>query len=71
MFFPVPVQGMLANEMKKLIDRFNTPSHPDIKATAVYTGSYDDTNLKTRAAIKAGRPPAAVIMSANFVREYA
>jgi sn-glycerol 3-phosphate transport system permease protein len=34
------------------------------------TGSYDDTNLKTRAAIKAGRPPAAVIMSANFVREY-
>jgi sn-glycerol 3-phosphate transport system substrate-binding protein len=41
-----------------------------IKATAVYTGSYDDTNLKTRAAIKAGKPPAAVIMSANFVREY-
>ena len=37
----------------------------------VYTGSYDDTNLKTRAAIQAGHPPAAVIMSANFVREYA
>jgi len=69
MFFPVPVQGMLATEMKKLIDRFNT-EHADIKATAVYTGSYDDTNLKTRAAIKAGKPPAAVIMSANFVREY-
>jgi len=69
LFFPVPVQGMLANEMKKLVDRFNS-EHPDIKATAVYTGSYDDTNLKTRAAIKAGRPPAAVIMSANFVREY-
>lgn len=69
MFFPVPVQGMLANEMRKLIDRFNT-EHADIKATPVYTGSYDDTNLKTRAAIKAGKPPAAVIMSANFVREY-
>src|SRR5271169_5001716 len=69
MFFPVPVQGLLANEMHKLIDRFNT-EHADIKATAVYTGSYDDTNLKTRAAIKAGKPPAAVIMSANFVREY-
>jgi len=69
LFFPVPVQGMLANEMKKLVDRFNS-EHPDIRATAVYTGSYDDTNLKTRAAIKAGRPPAAVIMSANFVREY-
>ena len=69
LFFPVPVQGMLANKMKELIDRFNA-EHPDIKVTAVYTGSYDDTNLKTRAAIKAGRPPAAVIMSANFVREY-
>ncbi|HLY45303.1 MAG TPA: ABC transporter substrate-binding protein [Stellaceae bacterium] len=69
MFFPVPVQGMLANEIKSLIDRFNT-EHAEIKVTAVYTGSYDDTNLKTRAAIKAGRPPGAVIMSANFVREY-
>jgi sn-glycerol 3-phosphate transport system substrate-binding protein len=69
LFFPVPVQGKLADEMKKLVDRFNG-EHPEIKVTAVYTGSYDDTNLKTRAAIKAGRPPAAVIMSANFVREY-
>ncbi|HXO01780.1 MAG TPA: extracellular solute-binding protein, partial [Stellaceae bacterium] len=69
LFFPVPVQGKLADKMKELIDRFNG-QHTDIKATAVYTGSYDDTNLKTRAAIKAGKPPAAVIMSANFVREY-
>ena len=69
LFFPVPVQGMLANKMRELVDRFNA-AHADIKATAVYTGSYDDTNLKTRAAIKAGKPAAAVIMSANFVREY-
>ena len=58
LFFPVPVQGMLANKMRELIDRFNA-EHADLKVTAVYTGSYDDTNLKTRAAIKAGRPPAA------------
>jgi sn-glycerol 3-phosphate transport system substrate-binding protein len=69
MFFPVPVQGMLATQMQKLIDRFNGEQH-GVKVTAVYTGSYDDTNLKTRAAIKAGRPPGAAIMSANFVREY-
>jgi sn-glycerol 3-phosphate transport system substrate-binding protein len=69
LFFPVPVQGMLANKMKELIDRFNA-EQAGVKATAVYTGSYDDTNLKTRAAIKAGKPPSAVIMSANFVREY-
>jgi len=55
--------------MRELMDRFNA-EHADLKVTAVYTGSYDDTNLKTRAAIKADRPPAAVIMSANFVREY-
>ena len=69
LFFPVPVQGKLATEMKNLVDKFNA-AHPNIIVTAVYTGSYDDTNLKTRAAIKAGRPPGAVIMSANFVREY-
>jgi len=69
LFFPVPVQGKLANEMQRLIAAFNDKT-PDVHVTAVYTGSYDDTNLKTHAAIKAGRPPAVVIMSANFVREY-
>jgi sn-glycerol 3-phosphate transport system substrate-binding protein len=69
LFFPVPVQGKLADKMKELIERFNGQQQA-VKATAVYTGSYDDTSLKTRAAIKAGKPPGAVIMSANFVREY-
>ena len=69
MFFPVPVQGKLAVEMQRLIERFDQ-EHPDIHVTAVYTGSYDDTNVKTHAAIQAGKPPGAVIMSANFVREY-
>jgi sn-glycerol 3-phosphate transport system substrate-binding protein len=69
LYFPVPVQGRLTNEMQRLVGEFNT-SHPDIHVTPVYTGSYDDTNLKTRAAIQAGKPPAVVIMSANFVREY-
>jgi sn-glycerol 3-phosphate transport system substrate-binding protein len=69
MFFPVPVQGKLAVEMQRLIEQFDK-EHPDIHVTAVYTGSYDDTNVKTRAAIEAGKPPGAVIMSANFVREY-
>lgn len=69
LFFPVPVQGKLAIEMQRLVREFNA-AHPNIVVTPVYTGSYDDTNLKTRSAIQAGRPPAAVIMSANFVREY-
>ncbi len=68
-FFPVPVQGKLAVEMQKLVEQFDS-SHPDIHVTAVYTGTYDDTNLKTRAAIQAGHPPGVVLMSANFIREY-
>lgn len=68
-FFPVPVQGKLAIEMQRLVEQFDS-THPDIHVTAVYTGSYDDTNLKTRAAIEAGHPPGVVLMSANFVREY-
>ncbi|TNC12414.1 ABC transporter substrate-binding protein [Methylobacterium terricola] len=68
LFFPVPVDGALARNMSGLIKEFND-SHPDIKATPVFTGSYDDTLLKTRAAIKAGKPPAAVIMSANFLTD--
>ena len=70
LFFPVPVQGKLATEMQRLIELFDK-DHADIHVTAVYTGTYDDTNLKTRAAIQAGHPPGAVIMSANFIREYA
>jgi sn-glycerol 3-phosphate transport system substrate-binding protein len=70
LFSPAPVQGKLANEMQRLIGKFDA-SHPAIHVTAVYTGSYDDTNLKTRAAIEAGKPPGAVIISAIFVREYA
>ncbi|HEY2620531.1 MAG TPA: ABC transporter substrate-binding protein [Acetobacteraceae bacterium] len=70
LFFPVPVQGKLAVEMQRLIEQFDQ-DHGDIHVTAVYTGSYDDTNLKTRAAIQAGHPPGAVLMSANFIREYA
>ena len=66
LFFPVPVDGQLARDMTTLIKEFSD-SHPGIKATAVFTGSYDETLIKTRAAMKAGKPPAAVIMSANFI----
>lgn len=69
LFFPVPVQGKLANEMQRMVEDFNK-GQADIHVTPVYTGSYDDTNLKTHAAIQAGKPPAVAIMSANFVREY-
>jgi sn-glycerol 3-phosphate transport system substrate-binding protein len=66
LFFPVPVDGQLAKDMTTMVKEFNE-KHPAIKAVPVYTGSYDETLIKTRAAMKAGKPPAAVIMSANFI----
>ena len=69
-FFPVPVQGQLANEMQRVVEAFNT-EHPDVHVTASYTGSYDDTSVKTRAAMAGGRSPAVVLMSANYIRDYA
>ena len=66
LFFPVPVDGQLARDMTTMVKEFSD-KHPGIKATAVFTGSYDETLIKTRAAMKAGKPPAAVIMSANFI----
>ncbi|MBN9490309.1 MAG: ABC transporter substrate-binding protein [Alphaproteobacteria bacterium] len=65
-FFPVPVDGKLAKEMTRLVKVYNE-SQKDIAVTAVYTGSYDETKLKAQAAASAGKPPAVVLMSANFV----
>ena len=66
LFFPVPVDGQLARDMATLLKEFNEKT-PSIRATPVYTGSYDETLIKTRAAMKAGKPPAVTIMSANFL----
>ncbi|MBS0223905.1 MAG: ABC transporter substrate-binding protein [Proteobacteria bacterium] len=65
-FFPVPVDGKLAKEMTRLVKVYNE-SQKDVAVTAVYTGSYDETKLKAQAAANAGKPPAVVLMSANFV----
>src|SRR6201992_1371376 len=70
LFFPVPVNGQLANEMQRVVDDFNK-GHGDIHATATYTGSYDEQSLNTRPAIQGGRPPAVVLQSANYLRDYA
>ena len=70
LFFPVPVNGQLANEMQRVVEDFDK-AHADIHVTATYTGSYDDTSLKTRAAMQGGRPPAVVLQSANYLRDYA
>lgn len=68
--FPAPVQGKLSREMQKLVKEFNG-SQQDVEVVGVFTGSYDDTKIKSQAAAEAGRPPAVVLMSANFATELA
>lgn len=67
---PAAVQGKLAREMQKMVKEFNA-SHPDINVVGVFAGSYDKTKIKAQAAAEAGKPPAVVLMSANFTAELA
>jgi len=67
-FFPVPVEGKLAREMTRLAKVYNE-QQKEVEVTAVFTGGYDDTKLKAQAAAKAGKPPAVVLMSANFLQD--
>ena len=69
LFFPVPVQGKLAIEMQRLIEQFNQQhaGHPR------HAGLYRQLrrHQPEDACGDPGRPSAgAVIMSANFIREY-
>ena len=41
---------------------FENSLYPDIKATPVYTGSYDETLIKTRSATQAGKPPGLTLL---------
>ncbi|CAG9295177.1 sn-glycerol 3-phosphate transport system substrate-binding protein [Celerinatantimonas diazotrophica] len=70
MMFPAPVDGKLTVKMNQLIKDFNQ-MHSDIKVRPIFTGSYDTTKQKAEAAAKAGRPPALVIMSANYTTDLA
>ena len=68
-FFPVAVDGKLAQEMTNMVKKFNA-QQADIEVVPVYTGSYDETKIKAQAAMEAGRPPAVALISANFVLEF-
>ncbi|MEM1343571.1 MAG: ABC transporter substrate-binding protein [Pseudomonadota bacterium] len=68
--FPAPVQGKLSREMQRIVKAYNA-AQDEVEVVGVFTGSYDDTKIKSQAATEAGRPPAVVLMSANFAAELA
>ena len=55
--------------LNALIDEFNS-SHPDIKVTATYQGTYSDLFKKVTAAVAAGSPPDLAIAYQNDVSNY-
>jgi ABC-type glycerol-3-phosphate transport system substrate-binding protein len=55
--------------LQALVDQFNA-SHPGIKVTATYQGTYDDLYKKVTAAIAAGTPPDLAIAYQDQVANY-
>lgn len=68
--FPAAVQGNLAAEMQKIVDKFNG-SHKGIHVDAVFSGGYGATLTKSTSAARVGRPPAVALESANFIADLA
>ena len=68
-YFPTSVQGALAQNMKKVVKQYND-SQDKVKVTAVYTGSYQETMVKSSAAMKAGNPPAVAMIGANNILDF-
>jgi sn-glycerol 3-phosphate transport system substrate-binding protein len=55
MYYPVAVGGPITKVVDDMIAEFEK-ANPDIKVKAVYAGNYDDTRVKTLAALKASQP---------------
>ena len=68
-YFPTSVQGRLAIAMKEMVKEYNR-SQDEVEVVASYTGNYQETKIKASAAVKAGKPPAIAMMSANLVHEF-
>lgn len=62
-YFPVQAAGPLTKIMEGYVAEFHA-QNPDIKVAAVYSGSYDDTQIKAITAAKSGNPPTVAQMAA-------
>ncbi len=66
MYYPIAVGGPLTEIVEKMATDFNK-ENPDIIVKPVYTGSYQDTMVKTQTAVKGKTPPdLAVLLSTEL-----
>lgn len=64
--YPVGVSGPLATIMTNLVNQFNS-THPGIKVTPVFAGSYQQTLAKVETGIQAGNPPPVAVLNHTAV----
>lgn len=68
-YYPTQVGGDLATGMEEIVAQFNE-SHPDIKVTAVYTGSYKQTAQKAMSDLAAGNGPSVILSGMLDIVDY-
>ncbi|CAG7635207.1 sn-glycerol-3-phosphate-binding periplasmic protein UgpB [Paenibacillus solanacearum] len=63
-YYPVDVGGPLTPTIESMVGEF-MEANPKVKVRPVYTGNYDDTTVKTEAAIQGKNPPDVAILRAT------
>ena len=61
MYYPIAVGGKLTEVVDGIVADFEA-QNPDIKVNAIYAGNYDDTRIKSLAALEAGEPAQLAVM---------
>lgn len=61
MYYPIAVGGKLTSVVDGIVAKFQD-QNPDIKVNAIYAGNYDDTRIKSLAALEAGEPAQLAVM---------
>lgn len=61
MYYPIAVGGKLTEVVDGIVAKFED-QNPDIKVNAIYAGNYDDTRIKSLAALEAGEPAQLAVM---------
>ena len=61
MYYPIAVGGKLTEVVDGIVDKFEA-QNPDVKVNAIYAGNYDDTRIKSLAALEASEPAQLAVM---------
>ncbi|NHQ73697.1 ABC transporter substrate-binding protein [Roseovarius gahaiensis] len=63
MYYPIAVGGALTDVVDGIVAEFEA-QNPDISVNAIYAGNYDDTRIKSLAALNSGEPAQLAVIAA-------